>query len=398
MGYIATTFAHGNGPYSRCMEWAIAVNDVREEKGLKRLPILIPLVYPGRQERIMKEEIQTNMPQDFLKEHPQEILLDKKYGELLAELMFKSADYEENLNLLANQYSGIEDSVRKHLDGLRIVSTLDSKESELDLRDAEFQLGLNNRIQTGLPNQFYTAGGAGPFDEILERAIKDKEIKFSRESMRKALPIAKRMIENQKIIFSNDPGVFSYDSNRELRGNETLTPPFIHTPKPDTTELPGNGIYLLMTGIDGIRESKMYNAVMDLGMKLFAPAFSIKSLPEAIRKSVVELAPSKINNPYIIAQYARAGWSSAWLSHLAEKGFLTPPYDPKDDPEMLFNERGIRKLKLGAIVENNARGSLEEAIVLAQGTKDYNDRLLQKYGTLDGIRYAAEAVVDSFEK
>ena len=56
MGYIETTFAHGNGPYARTGEWAIAVNDERENRGLSRLPIIVPLVYPGRQERILKEE------------------------------------------------------------------------------------------------------------------------------------------------------------------------------------------------------------------------------------------------------------------------------------------------------------------------------------------------------
>ena len=37
MSYINTTFAHGNGPFSRCVEWAIEVNNVREEKGFSRL-------------------------------------------------------------------------------------------------------------------------------------------------------------------------------------------------------------------------------------------------------------------------------------------------------------------------------------------------------------------------
>ena len=57
MKLIETTFAHGNGPYSRCVEWAISVNDELEKITGERLPIIVTLVYPGRQERIMKEEI-----------------------------------------------------------------------------------------------------------------------------------------------------------------------------------------------------------------------------------------------------------------------------------------------------------------------------------------------------
>ena len=77
--------------------------------------------------------------------------------------------------------------------------------------------------------------------------------------MKSVLPIARRMIENQKRIFSNEPGVFSYDKSRRLRSNEIPTPCFIHPPKPNDIELPGEGIYLLMTGIDGVRESGMYD-------------------------------------------------------------------------------------------------------------------------------------------
>ncbi len=395
MGYINTTFAYGNGPYSRCVEWAIEVNNVREEKGLKRLQIIVPLVYPGRQERIMKEEIAINVSSDFIEKHPTEILLDRRQGELLAKLMFKGVDYGENLELLTKDYQNIENTIQEHLDGKREVETFDGLIYGVDLRDIELQLGLNNRMQTDLPNQFYTAAGAGPFDEVLERAISDSEVKFDREVMKAALPIARRMIEGQKLIMSNDPGVFSYDDKRKLRDNEMSTPPFIHSPKPDNTELPGKGIYLLMTGIDGVRESGMYGAVADLGMQIYAPSFSIKDLPEKVREKVIALGPSQINNPNVVAQYARAGWSTVWLSHLAEKGFLTPQYNKKDDPEMLFNERGIKKLRLGAIIGMDPKSALEEAIALAEETSaGFNKSLKEKYGTLDGIRYSAEAVVD----
>lgn len=398
--YIATTFAHGNGPFSRTTEWAIEVNNVREERGLPRLPIVVPLVYPGRQERILKEEIATNVSPDFLKEHPYEIWFDREQGELLAKLLFKGASYMENLEVLARNYQTVEDNFKRYLDGKREIELMAKPEldleilEEFDLRDAELQLGLNNRIQTWLPNQFYAAGGAGPLDELLERAIYEPRIKINRDVMKSERAIARRLMKDQRLIFSNEPGVFSYDSFRSLRENERLTPPFIHTPKPDSTELPGRGIYLLMTGIDGVRESGMYDAVTELGMQLFAPIFSTKNLPESIRDKVFELAPSRINNPDVVAQYARAGWSSVWLSHLAEKGFLTPPYNPKDDPEMLFNEEGIRGLKLGVIVGDNPKVSLEEALVLAEGTGSYNNRLFQKYGTLDGINYAAESIAN----
>ncbi len=399
MNYANLTFAHGNGPYSRCVEWAIAVNDVRQERGLSRLPVVVPLVYPkeDRQKRIMKEEVESNVSPDWFDKHSDEIWLDKKQGELLGQLMFKGKDYGDNLRMLVRDYQEVEDETQKHLNGKRKLENFVSDESEqFDLRDCKFQLGLNNRIQTGLPNQFYTAGGAGPFDEVLRRAIADDKIELDKESMRTAIPIAKRMIKGQKIIFSNEPGVFSYDANRVLRDNEQLTPPFVHSPKPNDKELPERGVYFLASGIDGVRESEIYNAVADLRMRVYTTEFSLNALPEEIREQAKEhlLKPSEINNPKIVAQFARSGWSEVWLSHLAEKGFITPPYQQSDDPEILFNNRGIEKLRLGVVLREDSRKALERSVELASKVGDYNKGLIDRFRTLDGIRYAAERVVD----
>ncbi len=404
--YILTTFAHGNGPFSRTVEWAKAVNDAREgpcgnnlqrqvtNTRLGRLPIVVPLVYGERQINIMIEELNSSSP-GYLAKYPYEILLDPVHGEILSRLMFKGSNYAENLELLARDYPSVEADLHRHLDGVRLLHTMFGEPVELDLRDAEYELGSNTRLNTGITERrrFYSSAGAGPFDELLERAIADPEVPLDKDAMRKALPIAQRMIEGYRVIMSNEPGVFSYDPNRVKRPNEMFTPPFIHMPKPDDTPLPGKGIYLMTTGIDGVRESGMYAAAFGLGMHLFAATYTIKGLPDGVRERVIPLLPAKINNPNIVAQYARAGWSSPWLSHLAKKGFLTPAHRATDDPEMLFNHRGIKALGLGAVLTDNPQASLEEAITLAQNAEGFNRALIERYGTLDGIRYAAEAVV-----
>ncbi|MBT4166276.1 hypothetical protein HOE04_04530 [archaeon] len=391
MSYINTTFTHGNGPYSRCIEWAVSANDVREERGLERLQIVVPLVYPGIQEDIMKAEIENNVSENFLEKHPDEIWLDGGQGELLEKLMFKGKDYKEHLKFLAENYSDVETEMWEHLDGVREIERLYQSSfqkgldkrilEEIDLRDCSFQLGLNNRIQTGLPNQFYTAGGAGPFDELLRRAYLEEWMDRDIDII-DVFSVARKMIKSQRIIFSNEPGVFSYDKARRLGVNEVLTPPFIHPPKENNTELSGKGIYFLETGIEGIMESDIYDAIGDFGMRIYG---------------VNDLGPSQINNPNIVAQYARAGWSSVWLSQLSEKGFISPAYQEGDDPEMIFNERSMRDLGLGAIIEDNAHDALEKSLELSESVGKYNAKLKAKYGTLDGIRYTAEKVVDCLE-
>ncbi len=397
MRYIHTTFAHGNGPFSRCLDWAISVNDARERKGFERLPIVVPLVYPERQEKIIREEIGAINGSDFFEKHPDEILLDEQQGALLSQLMFKGNNYAENLACLIREYSGIEAEILRHLDGKRTLRNFAHGEIvDIDLRDAEFQLGINNRVQTELPHQFYSAGGAGPFDEILERAVYDKQVSLDKEILKAVLPIARRLMENQRIVFSNEPGVFSYDASRQKRDNEVSTPGFIHPPKPDTTPLPCRGIYLLMTGIDGIRESGLFDAVADFGMQIYVSRFSMNGLPEPMRAKAIALNPNQIHNPNIVAQYARAGWSTVWLSQMAEKGFITPPYQHQDDPEILFNQRGIVDLGLGVVMGDDPKSSLEKAIELSQNLIGYNQRLIDRYGTLDGITYASEIVVGAF--
>ncbi len=391
-----TTFAHGNGPYSRTVEWAIAVNDEFERRGAPRQKFVVPLVYQDkdRQKRIMAEEIVNNVSPTFFEDHPDEIVIDRVQGDLLHGLMFHGTSYVNNLGILVRDYDGIEVGVQRHLGGVRELEYFDGRPVSIDLRDCQFQLGLNNRVQTGLPKQFYTPGGAGPFDELLERAIADPGVSIDSDAMRAVIPFARRMIADQIMIMSNDPGVFSYDAERPRGAGEIFTPPFIHPPKLDETELRGEGVYLMATGIDVIRESGMYDAVTDLGLQIYAPPFSIGGLPEKIRDQALPLAPNKVNNPSIVSQYARAGWSAVWLSHLSGKGFISPKYYFKDDPEMWLNERGMRKFGLAAVIDDDPKAALERSIELAGSVGRYNDRLQANYGTLDGIEYAARVVVD----
>ena len=79
MKYIAITFAHGNGPYVRTVNWAIELNNIREEKNLSRIPIVVPLIYPDSQEEILRREINFTNP-GLIERNPQEILFDIGYG------------------------------------------------------------------------------------------------------------------------------------------------------------------------------------------------------------------------------------------------------------------------------------------------------------------------------
>ena len=64
-----------------------------------------------------------------------------------------------------------------------------------------------------------------------------------------------KLTQSQKLHFISDPGVFSYDGKREKRKpTELYSPPQMHVPKPDKTQLEKDGILVVVTGIKGLAE------------------------------------------------------------------------------------------------------------------------------------------------
>ena len=62
----------------------------------------------------------------------------------------------------------------------------------------------------------------------------------------------------------------------------------------------------------------------------------------------------------------------------------------------------ITAFGLGAIIEGDSASSvlsaLEKSMQLAEDVGGFNEKLVKDYGTIDGIRFAAERVVDFLEK
>ena len=100
MEFINTTFAHGNGPYSRNVDLSLAVNEEFRKRRMNTLPIVVPLVYGDRQKRIMLEDFG-----DIIKKNPELILLDEFHGEVLRGLLFHEGTYQENLEAFLERYN-----------------------------------------------------------------------------------------------------------------------------------------------------------------------------------------------------------------------------------------------------------------------------------------------------
>jgi hypothetical protein len=228
----------------------------------------------------------------------------------------------------------------------------------------------------------------------LKRALDFPQVEIDRQLIIDAIPFAVRTVEHQHTHFISDPGVFSYDTQRiAMHGREIATPPQMHIPKLDDTLLPADGIFVVITGIEGLAESGMYDAAREMGLQIYSGDDKFNEANKGLKHS-----PLKIANPRIKAQVARTGWSSVWGNHMVAKhgldvGFLYPPHQPMDDPEILMNNQGVHSLGLGAVIDvNQPRKSLELALERAKNNRLFNTHLERKFGTLDGIEYIAKKI------
>ncbi|MEK6936782.1 MAG: hypothetical protein AABW58_01795 [Nanoarchaeota archaeon] len=404
MSHIYINFAHGNGPFSRMVDFVISYNNQREALGLQRLPAVFPLIpsyafkgkEPGsRQKQFMKEIAEEAAGKDFLEKHPSEFLLDLKVGALLDKVFFKGSDYEEALKDFLVHNAENEEELKKLIENeKRELETLTGEKVAIDLKDTTAVFDFNNRIRLQHQNAFYMNAGAGYFSEVLSRALSFPEVQIDPELIQKVIPLAGRLTDYQKLHFVSDPGVFSYVRRREKqKPTELSCPPQMHVPKLDTTELPKDGIYVVVTGIQGLAESGFYDIAKEMGLQIYSSDDNLNN-----RVGGIKHPPFKIANQRIKAQIARTGWSSVWSIHmLAEHGLdvglLFPSYKPKDDPEIIMNNHGVERLELGVEIDfSDPKKSLEKAVDRARFNRSFNQDLKEKYGTLDGIDYMAETI------
>src|SRR3989344_6147702 len=125
-----TNFAYGTGPYLRTTELVIAFNDVLEARGKKRIPFVIPLVYGEKQKRVMREEFGAHAEQ-----HPEEFLLDERFGAILKSIFYGDSTYEDALKKWTEHIEGVSSEARNHLKSTFEVETLDGVKKKINGKD-----------------------------------------------------------------------------------------------------------------------------------------------------------------------------------------------------------------------------------------------------------------------
>lgn len=406
--YIVTNFAYGTGPYLRTTDLAIAFNDELEKAGRERMGIIVPWVYGEKQKRVMLEEFA-----DHEKTHPGEILLDKKLGGLLHSVFYADSTYEEALSVWTRTYREVSAHAYMHLSFEIEVETLSSKKHKIDGTHIAVELNRSPRIRYNVaPAYFSSFAYVG---DILERAQAIKEIAVDRALLKKGVEAANWIERNQKMHCMAWPATFSYmqtsffsghaerseasrsfvplhgtqddRGGKERYNDEILVPPIAPPPMINDEKI-DEGIFVTITGIPGLE--RLYADAKRLGIKLYSN--DIEAVPGSVQAS-----PHVIPNKNILLQFARSGWSSVWISMISGTPLVVPEFDSKDDPEIYFNNRAVEELGLGVIYRGQPlEDIMKEVPRIKESCKKMTEKIVTRWGTLDGNRYCAEMFVKDF--
>lgn len=382
--YIVLNFTHGNGPFLRTLELALAINKLLERRRVERFGIIIPWVYGSRQKTILQENFNK-----YIKKYPGEILLDKYLGECLESIFYGGEKtYEESLKHLFENHKKIENKIEHYfLNGL-LVEDFYGNKTQIYKNDIAMEINRCPIISFGITPSYYTSFAY--VSEILERSIGESAIKIDPDVLRKLIPYYYELEKKQTLRFIAEPATFAYlGKSIKRHDTEIYTPPNSNQSLNRRYFFVRKGVYVTVTGITGVNK-RLFGELNRVGLRIYT------NKPGQIPLSK-KANPTIIAHKNIILHFARVGWGSAWLSWLTETPLVALPYDTKDDPEVYFNNICIEKMGLGKIyIGQSIEELLEFKDSYEKNLKLIRNKLLEKYETLNGVEYTAEKIVEHF--
>ena len=377
--YIVTNFAYGTGPYLRTTELALAFNDELERRGQERLGIIVPWVYGEKQRKIMLEEFSL---------HVDEIFLDEKLGGMLGSIFYSDSTYEEALARWIENVKSVSEMAKIHLSQKFKTITLSGKVFKVNGKDIVLEINRSPRLRYDVaPSYFTTFGYLTQIFEAVRNVSKVKII-LKRDLLDKAAEMANWVEDGQKIYAVAHPATFSGEKDYQKRyETEIITPPISRLYQSNSDEIEP-GIFVTVTGVPGLE--RLYQDIKRLGLKIYSN--DIKAVPNSIYAK-----PHVIPNKNMAFQFARSGWGSVWLSMISGTPLIVPDFDPKDDPEIYFNNLALEKLGIGVVYRGQALDNLlDRREELRKNCLDLRDKINLRWGTLDGNKYCAKIFAEDF--
>lgn len=385
MKYIFTNFGCGNGPYIRTIEMGLELKNLLQDKLDEDISILVPWVYGYRQKNIIKEEFK-----EFLEKNPNNILLDEYLGQQFKKILFDGRHYNIIMQELISSYEKVEKNIQNYLKNEFKTKNILGETVKVNGKDIILEVSRNPNVATNIKNSYYTS--IGYFERIIQESMKNSEIKLNKDLLKKVLPIAKKIESYQQLYFQPEPNCFSYEEGTEhFKENEIKCPPLFHPPKENKKYI-SEGFYVLVSGIPYLK--KIYSYANKIKSKIYTNEL-LEDFNEVQRER-----PNIISNKKIKFVFGRAAWNTIWLSNISKKPLLCLDYLQGDFPEIFFNIISIKKHKLGVILKNNVKIEriLEESKAQLPNILKYYNKIKQKYGTLDGIKYSCKIIFEDFLK
>ncbi len=277
---------------------------------------------------------------------------------------------------------------RAHLSGPLEVETLAGDKLTLDGRAIALELNRSPRVRYDVAPAYSTTFGY--VADILERALTlpPGTVDVDRKLLERGTAFADRIERAQALHCMAYPATFSFSPDYSDRYGATLVPPTTNLPEPATEPPPGHGIYVTVTGIEGLE--RLYAEARALGLALYS------NDPATVAGSV-RAPPSTVASSSIRLHFARAGWGSLWLSLLLGTPVLVPRYDASDDPEIYFNNLALTELGFGIVYDGQPLSEvLARAPACEARAARLRDEIVGRFGTLSGNQVCAKLLVAQF--
>jgi hypothetical protein len=381
--YIILNFLHGNSPYLRTTELALAVNDLLEKSGIERFGIIVPWVYKIRQRGIMMHNFK-----HIIKKHPNELLLDENLGKLLESIFYNGGSYEDWLRNFLAGHKKAEEKIHAYLSGGIKAKSFSGIETKIKKNDIEMEINRCPIVDFGIRPSYYTSFAY--YSDILSRSLKEDAIAVSDGLLEKGIEHYEAVEKKQTLHFIAEPSTFSYLSELPRKYNtETYTPPNSNQSlKNPFYRYARKGVYVTVTGIYGMEH--LFEELHNTGFNIYT--HKTGRIPFS-RRSV----PNIISRKNILLHFARVGWGSAWLSFFSRTPLIAMPYHAADEPEVYFNNICVEKLGIGKVFRGeHINELLEFGEEYKENVASISRELMIKYGTLNGVEYTARKIVNHY--
>lgn len=350
MAFILCNPGYGNGPILRCAEVAVALNTALEKAKKPRATIILPLLYGKRQRKMFEEEFPG---------YP--FLFDETLGSIIASLLCENEPYEKFLSHWTDNVDSVSANVRTHI--------------RSSYKNIICEIARVPLVETGISPAY--AAGFAKISTILRASMKEDSVTITKNVLRTAAARMEALEKHYSLYLLTEPGSFPG------RGASVIPPTL--TKKRLAHDISQRSVYVT---VSGMRQPELLSGI---AQKLSVQTFS--HAPEQIA-TARHATPAALEHENVVLHVARAGWGALWNSLITSTPLLTPPYDPDDDPEILFNIRRMLALKLGILYKGQPPAVLfKKAKLLKTAMTAYRKKLKARFGTLDGSAVAAQKIL-----